>query len=35
MTTRAAANRRTLWILVAIGLALFGGSILFILSRAQ
>jgi|RhiMetdeSRZDD1v2_1073273.scaffolds.fasta_scaffold14595_5 hypothetical protein len=30
-----AANRRTLWILIGIGLFLFLGSILFIVSRAQ
>ena len=33
--TGAAANRRLLWLLVATGLALFLGSILFIISRAH
>ena len=30
-----AVNRRTLWILIGVGLFLFLGSILFIVSRAQ
>jgi uncharacterized protein involved in exopolysaccharide biosynthesis len=34
MTSRV-ANRVTLWILVGIGLGLFAGSILFIVSRAH
>jgi hypothetical protein len=29
------SNRRLLWILVATGVALFAGSILFIISRAH
>ena len=29
------ANRRLLWILLATGLALFAGSIAFIISRAH
>jgi hypothetical protein len=35
MSASAAVNRRTLWILVGIGAALFLGSILFIISRAH
>jgi hypothetical protein len=35
MTTRAAANRLTLWILIGVGFALFAGSIMFIVSRAH
>jgi hypothetical protein len=35
MSASAAVNRRTLWILVSIGLFLFVGSILFIISRAS
>jgi len=35
MSSRAAANRLTLWIVVAVGFALFAGSILFIVSRAH
>ena len=35
MRALAAANRRTLWILIGIGLFLFLGSIFFIVSRAQ
>lgn len=35
MSAAAAGNRRLLWILVSIGLSLFAGSILFIISRAQ
>lgn len=31
----ASENRRLLWILVAIGVGLFAGSILFIISRAH
>jgi uncharacterized protein involved in exopolysaccharide biosynthesis len=31
---KAAANRRVFWILVAIGAALFLGSLFFIISRA-
>jgi hypothetical protein len=31
---KAAANRRLLWFLLAAGLVLFLGSILFIISRA-
>ena len=34
MSSKSAANLRVLWTLVAIGVALFLGSILFILSRA-
>jgi hypothetical protein len=33
--TLASANRRLLWVLVATGLGLFAGSILFIISRAH
>ena len=33
--TLASANRRVLWILLATGLGLFAGSILFIISRAH
>jgi hypothetical protein len=35
MSSRAAANRVTLWIVIGIGFALFAGSILFIVSRAH
>ena len=35
MSATAAGNRRLLWTLVAIGLSLFAGSILFIISRAS
>jgi hypothetical protein len=35
MSSRAVANRVTLWIIVAVGLLLFTGSILFIASRAH
>jgi hypothetical protein len=35
MSSRAAASRLTLWIIVGVGLALFAGSILFIVSRAH
>ena len=35
MSSRTAANRLTLWIIVAVGLFLFTGSILFIVSRAH
>jgi hypothetical protein len=35
MSSRAAASRLTLWIVVGVGLALFAGSILFIVSRAH
>jgi hypothetical protein len=35
MSALAAINRRTLWILVGIGIFLFLGSILFIVSRAH
>jgi hypothetical protein len=35
MSSRAAANRLTLWIVIGIGFALFAGSILFIVSRAH
>lgn len=35
MSAAAAGNRRLLWILVGIGLSLFVGSILFIISRAH
>jgi hypothetical protein len=31
----SAANRRLFWILVATGVGLFAGSILFIISRAH
>ena len=34
MSATAAGSRRLLWILVGIGLTLFAGSILFIISRA-
>jgi len=34
-TSKASANRRLLWLLVAAGLSLFAGSILFIISRAH
>jgi heme o synthase len=34
-TSKASANRRLLWLLVATGLGLFAGSILFIISRAH
>ena len=33
-TSKASANRRLLWLLVATGVGLFLGSILFIISRA-
>jgi len=33
MSASAASNRRTLWLLVAVAVSLFTGSILFILSR--
>ena len=32
--SKASANRRLLWLLVAAGVGLFLGSILFIISRA-
>jgi hypothetical protein len=35
MSASAAANRRMLWLLVSLGLLLFVGSILFIISRAH
>jgi hypothetical protein len=35
MMAATASNRRILWILVLVGLALFVGSILFITSRAH
>ena len=35
MTASAAGNRRVLWILVSLGVGLFLGSILFIVSRAH
>jgi len=35
MPDRSDANRRLLWLLALIGLALFVGSVLFIVSRAQ
>ena len=35
MSAKAAANRRLLWIFVALGVSLFTGSILFIISRAH
>lgn len=35
MSSRAAANRLTLWIVIGVGFALFAGSILFIVSRAH
>jgi hypothetical protein len=35
MSASAAANRRILWLLVGLGLFLFVGSILFIISRAH
>ena len=35
MSATASGNRRLLWILVGIGLSLFVGSILFIISRAH
>ena len=34
MNAKSAANLRLLWTLIAIGVTLFLGSILFILSRA-
>ncbi len=34
MSSKSAANLRLLWTLVAVGVALFLGSIFFILSRA-
>jgi uncharacterized protein involved in exopolysaccharide biosynthesis len=34
-TNTAASNRVLLWLLLAIGLGLFLGSILFIISRAH
>ena len=33
--SKASANRRLLWLLVAAGLGLFVGSLLFIISRAH
>ncbi len=35
MSASAAGNRRLLWLLAAIGISLFVGSILFIISRAH
>ncbi len=35
MTASDASNRRVLWILVSLGVGLFLGSILFIVSRAH
>jgi hypothetical protein len=35
MNATAAGNRRLLWIFVALGISLFAGSILFIISRAH
>jgi hypothetical protein len=35
MSAAASANRRLLWLLLALGASLFAGSILFILSRAH
>ena len=34
MNAKSAANLRLLWALIAVGVALFLGSIFFILSRA-
>lgn len=34
MSSKAASNLRLLWVLIAVGVTLFAGSILFILSRA-
>ena len=34
-STNATANRRLLWLLVLVGVSLFVGSILFIISRAH
>lgn len=34
MSSKSAANLRLLWALIGIGVALFLGSILFIISRA-
>ncbi|HEY1250220.1 MAG TPA: hypothetical protein VGH97_03470 [Thermoanaerobaculia bacterium] len=34
-TGLASANRRLLWLLIALGSSLFVGSILFIVSRAH
>jgi hypothetical protein len=33
MRASAAANRRTLWLLFAVAVSIFAGSILFIVSR--
>lgn len=35
MTASAASNRRVLWILISLGVGLFLGSVLFIVSRAH
>ncbi len=35
MSAAFSANRRLLWLLVALAVSLFAGSILFILSRAH
>jgi hypothetical protein len=35
MSTAARANRRMLWLFVSVAVALFFGSLLFIISRAQ
>jgi hypothetical protein len=35
MSAAASANRRLLWLLLALGASLFAGSILFILSNAH
>jgi hypothetical protein len=35
MSAAASANRRVLWLLVAVAVTLFFGSLLFIISRAH
>jgi len=35
MSATAQANRKVLWILVSVAVALFFGSLLFIISRAH
>jgi hypothetical protein len=35
MSATASENRRLLWLFIALGISLFAGSILFIISRAH
>jgi hypothetical protein len=35
MSASSSANRRTLWLLVALAVGLFAGSLMFIISRAH